>query len=150
MICTVWHSRSYDVSVCNSFHPVLALQSFGAAVFNVLSWHTHQTHKGVQFTFIWRLSVDISSAIMLGCRVMLLPLVRTSQHQEKPPCPSSSPCFHPRQLAAVLWAVSLAFLFSYFTRPPPPLPYFLCEEQTCLYEDVNLKKKIIFLLASPL
>lgn len=66
MICTVWHSCSYDFSVCNPFHPVLALHLFDAMVFNVLSMHTDQTHKGVRFIFIWGLSMGISSAIMLG------------------------------------------------------------------------------------
>lgn len=135
MICTVWHSCSYDFSVCNPFHPVLALHLFDAMVFNVLSMHTDQTHKGVRFIFIWGLSMGISSTIMLGvsCCFLLWAPIST-----EPLCPSSSLCFHPGW--RVVCCVSTFLIYLFFMPPSSSTLFPMLGTNLSVWKCENFKK----------
>ena len=120
MICAMWHSYAYEFNICNSFHHILTLKSFNAVVFNVFSClYTHIRHiKGFSSFLFGDFKINIFSAVMPVCHVMLLSLTRTNWHQEMPFRPSASQDFHPRQLSDMLCAVFLAFIFNYFAWSP--------------------------------
>lgn len=137
MMCTVWHSCSCDFSVCNSFHPVLALQLLSATVPKVLSLHTHQTHKrGSAHLYLEVFNGYLQCYNAWGVMLCYLLLWETISTERNLPVLLQARVF---TLGNWLCAVSPPFLFTCFTSSRTP--FHMLGTNLAVWRCENLKKK---------
>lgn len=125
--------------------PYLGITIVQCQLFNVLSLHTHQTYKGVQFTCIWRFSVDISSAIMLGVSCYATSPCENQLALRETSLPFSKPMFSPCTAGwRVVRCVPTFLIYLFYMPPSSPTLFQVLGTNLSVWRGENLKKNYIY------
>lgn len=132
---------SHDFNVCNSFHPVLASQLLHAkSLMSCLCPHIRYT-KGVQLIFIWRLSMDISHAIMLGVSCYATSSCEKQLALREASLSFFKPMFSPWAAGwRVVCCVPTFFIYLFYMSLSSPTPFHILGTNLPVGRCENLKK----------